>query len=196
MPCQKLRWLFQQLQRQEEKMLIYLIQHGQIDPSDEGLLAAGNPHLDKSWIKPDMFEAIQPLRGIKFDAIYSGELYRIRETAENVCGELNISQPELNKVLDAVTCFHDGVLYPAGTDDPYMQYMDELRTYFRKLLAEHGPEATVLLVTSGARMKAAFYLAQGLVPATDKEIDDASSFPNGGIYAFEFDGNYFKELSV
>lgn len=168
-------------------MDIYLVRHGAIDPSDQELLMAGNPHLSKPWIKRNVWEIAEKLVNIEFYAMFSGTRHRMRETALALRDVLELPSAQYIRILDAVTNFHNGELYPRGAKDPWLSYFNEMKEFIEKLGRDFGWRSDILLITSGARMNAVHCLAKGINPTTDKEIEQAASFANGEVIIISYD---------
>jgi len=168
---------------------IVMFRHGRIDPRDEKLLSQGDPHLDLEWVKSELPQKAEVLRGIKFDLCLSGPRKRMVETMQGL-EEFGIQEipavqyawdgddvprgvpyprSDMEKRLDARTTYHEGKIYPEGEIDPLKEYMRDIVSLFKYIGYWYG-SVTILLVTSGARMIPTEALSRRLGP--EDFVDD------------------------
>lgn len=171
-------------------MRIVMVRHGKIDPTDKTLLDAANPPLDLAWINNEIPNVARTLEGIKFAGAYCGTLDRMFQTLGFLARRFGLDLWNgYDERLNATSTYHEGVIY--GSLDRMTFYMPELLELFKDLVNRHGPDATVLLVTSGARMAPARALARKFNPKDEQEMFDwtmkEANASLGEAWAFVFD---------
>ena len=170
-----------------------MVRHEQINPEDTQLLDEGNPHLDQDQSESELLETAQSLMEIKrVDGVYCGTLHRMTETLHELRQELpDLPDGEYDPRLNVLTTYHKGVIYPKGVEEPMTTYGVQLLQFFAELARKHGPDSTVLLVTSGGRMAPARALAQGLTFESEKAMIawtlDKANAKLGEAWTFDFD---------
>ncbi len=198
---------------------IYLVRHGEAEGNAKGILMG---HLDLPLTgkgKLQAEEVSKKLSGVHFDAAYSSDLVRARQTAEIIVKERNLAVQTSKLIRERTYGIHEGkareeylketkvfweqlrelseeaqlkVEYPDGMESN-ASIISRLITFLREV-AVANPRKTVLVVSHGGIL-ANFLIRIGF--AKREELAALGSLDNGAFIKIESDGVDFviKETS-
>lgn len=144
---------------------LYLVRHGpppanirEYDPT----LIEGNPHVGLGWlcsVSPRIAEALQEL---VFEAVYSGDLFRMVETLAGVASHLPLPKVTYDPRLNVRTTYFRGQLYPSNVEEPFLDHVANIHEFLREI-ATHHEDGAVFCSTSGGIILVLIALARKLV---------------------------------
>lgn len=189
---------------------IYLVRHGEAEGNAKGILMG---HLDLPLTEKGRVQAKgvgEKLKDVHFDAVYSSDLMRAKQTAEIIAKERNLAIQTSKLIRERTYGVHEGkpreqylkdtqafweqlnklseeerssVEYPDGMESNE-SIMSRAITFLREI-AVANPGKTVLVVSHGGIM-ANFLIRVGF--ATRGELVGTGTLDNGAFVKMEGDG--------